>query len=174
MNIPNYWRVISAVQIQSNAELFCGFEIDLPTVNSELTNGKLDITGWALGKISPIKNIRVSLKNENKILNSFPLSTFREDIANIFVQIENAEHSGFSFQIELNPDFLPAVATFIISAELENHQYYPLGEIKVEYNKEIVEEFFLHKQKITNDLLYKYVDEYTKLLASNFNSSNSK
>lgn len=149
IDIPNYWRVISIVQIQNSSEFFCGFEINLPIVNSEITNGKLEIAGWALGKISPIKNICVSLKNnQDKILSSFPLSILREDIANIFVQIENAERSGFSFHIELNPDILPVVATFIISAELENNQYYPLNEIKVEYDQKIVEEFFLHKQKI--------------------------
>jgi hypothetical protein len=129
------WKIISVDQTQ-NLETFCGFNIDFPRI----INRELEISGWVLGKISPVKNIIISLE-ENAILEMTSPNLICEDIANIFVQIENAEQSGFS--IKINLQLLPILTTLIVSAKLENGQNHELGKIVLEYDKKTADKFLL-------------------------------
>lgn len=156
--MPNLWQVIAINQTQ-HTETFCGFEIDFPIIHTEIKEGELEISGWVLGKISPVKNIIVNFNNfekDNVIETTFH-SIIREDIANIFVQIENAEQSGFVVKIKLDPIKFPTLTTLTISAKLENSQCYPLGDISLEYNQKATESFLLQQfrqtQKITGKVI---------------------
>jgi len=140
------WKIISVDQTQ-NLETFCGFNIDFPRI----INRELEISGWVLGKISPVKNIIISLE-ENAILEMTSPNLICEDIANIFVQIENAEQSGFS--IKINLQLLPILTTLIVSAKLENGQNHELGKIVLEYDKKTADKFLLqYNQRETGKII---------------------
>jgi hypothetical protein len=91
-------------------------------------------------------------KEENTILEIISPSLICEEIANIFVQIENAEKCGFSTQIDLQT--LPILTTLIVSAKLENDQSYELGKIVLEYDKKAADRFLLqYHQRETGKII---------------------
>jgi hypothetical protein len=169
INNPNHWKVISIHQTQ-HINILCGFEINLPKINTEINSGELEINGWVLGRINPVKNIIVSFKSEleEKVIKTDSLSIVREDIADVFVQIENAAHSGFSTKINLDPNFFPFVTTFMISAELENQQCFLLSEIVLEYDQKVVEAFLLQQSRKHQKITGKIISVINQYNANNF------
>jgi MoaA/NifB/PqqE/SkfB family radical SAM enzyme len=117
------------ISLQSS-DLLCGFNVDLPLLQTKITDYDLEISGWALGRVSPIKAIEFREQANQQIFKSVNLCFSRPDVEEIYPAMALAEKSGFSAIINLL--LLEPKTTIEVVAALDNGLKIPFATLKVQ------------------------------------------
>jgi len=117
------------ISLQSS-DLLCGFNVDLPLLQTKITDYDLEISGWALGQVSPIKAIEFREQANQQIFKSVNLCFSRPDVEEIYPAMALAEKSGFSAMINLL--LLEPKTTIEVVAALDNGLKIPFATLSVQ------------------------------------------
>lgn len=131
----------TVIFIKNNPSLhsFYGFNIDLPSLDSEIFNEEIEIHGWVLGKTSRVSSIEIITDDyyeENTLLGTTSLTEIRTDVADAFPNVSEALQSGFIIKVAL--DNLSPIARLKVIAVLENNERHLLSIIGIQHPQRIV------------------------------------
>ena len=117
---------ITDVKVNSaKSDDLVGYYLDLPRPGNESDIYAVDVSGWVLGKSSPV--VGIEFRSEGLKLLRIPLNTKRQDIVKHFSQVHHAEASGFKARVNI----LTLEQEFAIDvvAHLDNTKEIPIGTI---------------------------------------------
>jgi hypothetical protein len=94
------WTYVDAVTLPPPDHRLAAFAIDTPRTSDRLPGAGLEINGWAIGRESPVKGIRVIYNGWDS--KASPLDVRRPDVATDYPEFAHAAVSGFSFWAPLH------------------------------------------------------------------------
>ena len=82
-----------------DSERLWGRNIESPQPGSQVDGHLVDLSGWVLGRSSPV--VAVEVVHENTVVQRVPLNHRRPDLAEAFPEVPGAQESGFRTTVSL-------------------------------------------------------------------------
>lgn len=104
-----------------------GFGVNSPNLNTVIATGSVFIKGWALGRKSPVTQIRICYQQQT--ITETPVNLSRPEVTNKYPEIPKADKSGFEVAIALIG--MPPEVELDIQAILKDETVLPLCAISL-------------------------------------------
>lgn len=121
-------KVLNIKYFESLPKDLCGCKIIKPGIEEKINSYSIEITGWVLGKNSPVKTLK--LINEGKVIRQVGVNRNSLEARRVYPENSLAKHCGFYTIVGLVG--LPLKSEIIVDVILSNNTQVSIAQIEFE------------------------------------------